>query len=163
MTKTELVTFKKKILWSWLPVGVMVFVIFALTLQSPSGTSRLSKWVQEFLLSLFDMGQAPVWVYNMHWVRSFAHIPLYFTLSLAFYVALRASVGNRSLVRTAMLAALFSSLVGLLDEFVKIFLPSREFDLVDWGIDVLASIIGAGAGAAVSCIFGKSRKATITC
>jgi VanZ family protein len=152
---------KKKILLSWLPVGVMLIVIFALTLQSPSGTSRLSQWVQDFLLSLFDEGQAPVWVYNMHWVRSFAHIPLYFTLSLAFYVAFRASAGNMSLIKTAMLAVLSSSLVGLFDEFIKIFLPMREFDFVDWGIDVLASVIGVGMGAAMTVLNRKRRKVIV--
>lgn len=160
MTETELMTFKKKILLSWLPVGVMLIVIFSLTFQSPSGTSRLSKWVQEFLLSLFEEGQAPAWLYSMHWVRSFAHIPLYFMLSLAFYVAFRASSGNMSGVKTVILAALSSSLVGLFDEFIKIFLPLREFDPVDWGLDVLASGMGAGAGLAAALLVRRFSNKT---
>ena len=150
----------KKTIWAWLPVGVMLTVIFSLTLQSPEGTSHLSKWVQEFLLNLFDKGAAPAWLYDMHWVRSYAHIPLYFALSLTVYLALRASFAEekpdfKGTMFLALLAAAVSSLVGLLDEFIKMFLPMREFDIVDLGIDVLASIVGAGVGAAVNYAFRR--------
>ena len=151
---------KKKMLLTWLPVGVMLIVIFSLTLQSPSGTSQLSRWVQDFLLSLFEKGKAPAWIYNMHWVRSYAHIPLYFALSLALYMACRASFvpkwpTMRETIGLALLAAAVSSLIGLLDEFIKIFLPMREFDVVDWGIDVLASVIGAGMGAGIDSLYRR--------
>ncbi len=145
----------KKTIWAWLPVGVMLTVIFSLTLQSPEGTSHLSKWVQDFLLSLFDEGAAPVWLYDMHWVRSYAHIPLYFALSLSVYMAFRASLPKDKWMRVAVFAFLLSSLVGLFDEFIKIFLPRREFDIVDLGIDVLASVVGAGVGAIASCVLRR--------
>jgi VanZ family protein len=125
---------------------LVLVIIFSLTLQSPAGTSELSKSVQDFLLSFFDEGQAPAWLYDMHWVRSYAHIPLYFALSLSLYMAFRASLLKDRLLRAAILAFLLSSLVGLFDEFIMIFLPMREFDAVDWGLDVLASFIGTGVG-----------------
>ena len=145
---------------AWLPVGVMLTVIFSLTLQSPEGTLHLSGWVQEFLLSLFDKGSAPAWLYDMHWVRSYAHIPLYFALSLTLYLALSASFAERKpafkmAMLLALLAAVISSLVGLFDEFIKMFLPMREFDIVDWGIDILASLVGAGAGAVAKHLYKK--------
>ena len=98
----------KKILRSWIPVGLVLIVIFSLTLQSPEGTIHLSKWVQDFLLSLFDEGAAPAWLYDMHWVRSYAHIPLYFALSLTLYAALSASLveGKPTFNRAAFLALL---------------------------------------------------------
>ena len=140
---------KKKAILNWVPVGLMLFVIFSLTFQSPAGTSELSKWFQEFLLGLFGEGNAPAWLYDMHWVRSYAHIPLYFALSLSLYMALRASLPEGRLVKAMVLAILFSSLVGLFDESIKEFLPMREFDIVDWGLDVAASVVGAGVGAVV--------------
>ena len=136
----------RKTIWAWLPVGVMLTVIFSLTLQSPEGTSHLSKWVQEFLLNLFDKGAAPAWLYDMHWVRSYAHIPLYFALSLTVYTSFRVSLSKESFVKVAVFAFLLSSLVGLFDEAIKMFLPMREFDIVDWGLDVAASVLGAGVG-----------------
>ncbi len=140
----------KGFLRSWIPAGLVLVLIFSLTLQSPEGTSRLSKWVQEFLLSLFGQGTAPAWLYDMHWVRSYAHIPLYFTLSLSVYAAFQASLPKEGLLKVAAFAFLLSSLVGLFDEFIKIFLPMREFDIVDLGIDVAASVVGAGVGAVVN-------------
>ena len=158
--KQEIKMKDKKTILAWLPVGVMLTVIFSLTLQSPEGTSHLSKWVQDFLLSLFDEGVAPAWLYDMHWVRSYAHIPLYFALALTVYLALSASFadGKPAFKRAALLAlpaAAVSSLVGLFDEFIKMFLPMREFDGVDLGIDVMASVVGAGVGAGIRALTSR--------
>ena len=136
------------LLWSWLPVTLVLLVILSLTLQSPSGTFHLSRWVQEVLLSLFGGGSAPRWVYDMRWLRSCAHLPLYFALAASLYCAWGATLepvrwGMGKLWLPFLLAAALSSLFGLLDECFKIFLPPRHFDLCDLGLDVVGSVAGA--------------------
>ena len=41
----------------------------------------------------------------------------------------------------AILAILFSSLIGIVDEVIQLFLPSRHFDLDDILFNVLASLM----------------------
>lgn len=52
----------------------------------------------------------------------------------------------------AFLASIaITALVGLLDEGVKIIIPGREFELIDFGLDVLAGIGGSTVGT-VGCL-----------
>lgn len=79
----------------------------------------------------------------MHWVRSYAHIPLYCALALTLYPAFKVTL-HRGIAWAGLLAISAGAAVGLLDETVKIFIPGREFDLVDWGLDIIAVVAGVG-------------------
>ena len=127
---------------AWGLAALVLLTIFALTLQTPSQTMAESSRVQEWLIEFFErMGHAPAWIYDMHEVRSRAHIPEYFALAAALFIALRSSAARPGVC--AALSFLISSLTGLLDETLKIFLPTREFDARDLLFDVIGSFAAA--------------------
>ncbi len=94
------------------------------------GSQRVFAFVQSIVLSVVD---AP-WARNMKMFRTILHAPLYFFLglSVAFYVRrFWKSVG-------------ICSLVAVMDETLKIFLPTREFGALDLLFDAVGFLIGIG-------------------
>ncbi len=125
----------------WCLAALVLICILLLTLQPPAETMAESSRVQEWLIKLFSGAGGPAWIYDMHEVRSRAHIPEYFALAAALALALWYSTARLRL--SAVLSLFLSSLAGFLDETLKIYLPTREFDLRDFGLDVLGSLAGA--------------------
>ena len=78
------------------------------------------------------------------------HLFEYGVVAFLIYEALteRASHGRRVPV-PALLAILATALVGSLDECIQWFLPSRVFDLVDIGFNVLAAVMAVAASVAL--------------
>ena len=142
---------------AWGLAALVLLTIFALTLQTPSQTMAESSRVQEWLIEFFErMGHAPAWIYDMHEVRSRAHIPEYFALAAALFLALRSSTARLRL--SAALSFIISSLTGLLDETLKIFLPTREFDGRDFLFDVLGSFAAAALMFTLVSLFKKEKR-----
>ena len=83
----------------------------------------------------------------MQLLRTFIHVFLYMPLGAALHYAFRHY--GQSLGKTAFAAQITASAFGLLDEAVKMFLPGREFDVIDWVCDVVG--IGAGILLAMLC------------
>ncbi len=109
----------------------MIVVVFALTFQSASGTVALSEAVRRWIKTLGIHS-------SFHTIRSNAHIVLYFALGLVLTLYGRE-------IGLSTIQILFTGCgVGFVDEFVKIFLPTREFDFVDllkdW-LGILSSIL----------------------
>ena len=79
-----------------------------------------------------------------------SHLIEYGVVAVFIYEALteRASQGRRVPV-PALLAVLATSLVGVLDECIQAFLPSRVFDPVDILFNVLAAVMAVVASAAL--------------
>ncbi|MBQ3458262.1 MAG: VanZ family protein, partial [Synergistaceae bacterium] len=69
-----------------------------------------------------------------------AHVFLYLPLSAALFHAF--SFYGNSLGKSAFLAFLTAAAFGLADEAIKMFLPSREFDFVDWILDIAGILLG---------------------
>ena len=71
-----------------------------------------------------------------------SHLFEYGVVAVFIYEALteRASQGRR-VPRPALLAVAATALVGVLDEFIQMFLPSRVFDPIDMSFNVLAGLI----------------------
>ena len=92
--------------------------IFLLTFQDAAGTVRLSEglrlWLERFGLKS-----------DFHSIRSNAHLVLYFLFGIVLCLFGR-ECGWRWWV---ILAA--GCCVGLIDEGIKVLLPTREFDFVD--------------------------------
>ena len=70
------------------------------------------------------------------------HLFEYSIVATLIYEALKERDSQGHPVRApAVLAILISSLVGVLDEFIQMFLPSRVFDPIDMGFNTLASFM----------------------
>lgn len=79
------------------------------------------------------------------------HLFEYSVVATLIYEALKERVSHGRIVRApALLAILISSLVGVVDEFIQIFLPSRVFDPIDIGFNALASLMAVIANLALT-------------
>ena len=107
-----------------LSIGVILY----LTFQPQVQTSALSHPVYLWFKSHGFSG-------TEHELRSWAHIPEYFLIGCTFAYFGRA----RNWKWLPILCA--GSLFGLIDECVKIWLPTREFDLGDWVKDIIGVLL----------------------
>ncbi len=88
---------------------------------------------------------------RMAFAEERTHLIEYGVVAVFIYEALteRASQGRRVRV-PAVLAVLVTSLVGLLDESIQIFVPTRLFDYRDVLFNVLAAVMAIAASAALA-------------
>lgn len=97
---------------------IMIAGILYLTFQSPEQTTRLSE-------------SARIWLKNHGWemtpkqIRSCVHIPMFFLLGLAVFIF------GHMMKWKWYVSLLMAISIGLLDEGIKVFLPTREFDFRD--------------------------------
>lgn len=107
----------KKIVYGILLAAVLITILL-LTLQSPQGTVRLSEglrlWLERFGIHS-----------DFHSIRSNAHLVLYFIFGLIL------SLFGRECGWNWWVILLVGVGVGLVDEGIKVLLPTREFDVVD--------------------------------
>ena len=98
--------------------------IFYLTFQSSSQTVELSEGFRKWLM---DHGVTITSPYY----RSWAHLPMYFVLgfSLCLWDGWKT-------------ALLIGPVIGTIDETIKIFLPTRHFDLFDLCLDFIGIALG---------------------
>ena len=146
---------RKKSLLPFTFLIISTALIFFLTFQSKLDTEAVSGKFQGMLMSFFENGYIPEWVNNMIFLRAFAHFPLYFFLSVCAFTSFY--LYGMTLGRSLAISLVLSSCIGLLDETVKIFIPGREFDIVDWVIDIAGIISGGITSAIVTKIFGRWR------
>lgn len=108
-----------------------------LTLQSQEGTVRLSEgvrhWVEQF-------GHNS----DFHTFRSNAHIIIFFVLGVVLGL-----FGKQAKWKSWQII-IIGCCIGLLDEGLKIFLPTREFDLIDLFKDCIGIIAATGLLAVLS-------------
>lgn len=131
---------KKKTVYGILLVIVLVSILL-LTLQDPEGTVRLSETIR---LQLEKIGFQS----DFHSFRSNAHLPVYFFLGIVLGL-----FGRVCGWRWWIVAALGCGF-GLLDEGIKVLLPTREFDIVD----LVKDWIGICLGTAAVWMLTKGRK-----
>ena len=114
-----------------IPVLIYVFCIIFLTTQSREDTLRLSGTFREYFKSIVPDSTSR-WTYDMHWFRTLMHLPLYFLLGCVTNLAIH------DLPKSAVICLLIS----LADETMKIFLPTREFGIIDLCCDIIGFMIG---------------------
>ncbi len=116
-----------------LPIAIMLIVIAVLTTQSPSETISTSRELQDLCKEIIPNASGR-WTTDMHWFRSLLHLPLYFMLGIiaAFsFHKVWVSLG-------------ICSFIALADETLKIFLPTREFEVRDIIFDAIGFLVGIG-------------------
>ena len=106
---------------------VIIFMVF-LTLQNPEGTVKLSEdlrlWFEQF-----------GYISDFHSFRSNAHLVVYFVFGTALSL-LCIEIGIKWW-KTIIIGCAF----GLIEELIKIILPTREFDIYDFIRDCIGVII----------------------
>ncbi len=114
---------RKKLVWGGL-TAIIICGIFALTFQSSEGTMMLSESTRKLLatMGLKMSGQS---------LRSNVHIIMYLLLGAALVLF------GRSVRWKPWMTILIGCAIGLMDESVKVFLPGREFDIIDLMKDYL--------------------------
>ncbi len=100
-------------------LALVILCVFLLTLQSPAGTGKLSETVKQWLECIGISCDS-------HTLRSNAHLAEYFVLGIALTLFCRELGWKNTQVIIAGCG------IGLLDECLKILLPTREFSWVDW-------------------------------
>ena len=117
--------------------------ILLLTLQSSEGTMRLSEglrhWLEQFGIKM-----------TSHGIRSNAHLVLYLLFGLILCLF------GQECGWSWWVILLVGAGVGLIDESIKVLLPTREFDVIDLAKDW----IGVGAAMAVIRIAAGNRRRT---
>ncbi len=121
---------KKKIATIIMILAVSMILFF--TFQDAEGTTRLSESVRQWL------GNHGIEL-EPHALRSNVHILEYFLLGIAG-LAFGESRGWKVLT-----SAILCCGIGLMDEVIKIWIPTREFDVVD----LIKDWIGIGIAAAI--------------
>lgn len=121
-------------------VLVVIAGIIYLTLQSPEDTGALTKTTQQYLSSFgINVGLKPL--------RHYIHYLLYFILGIA--------VCNLCVIKNWKLriGVLLGCGIGILDECLKIWLPTREFD----AFDLLRDFVGVVIAALLTMLIRKKR------
>ncbi len=133
---------RKKIVFGILTVLAVVGIML-LTFQGPEDTMKLSEGARGFLARLGFLVES-------HALRSNIHLLEYFIAGLVF------TLFNEAMGWKRWLPVLLGCAFGLMDELIKIPLPTREFDAVDlvkdWiGVSVAFALVQL-------CIFLRGRR-----
>ena len=141
--------------WSWFFVIVWMFVIFYLSHQPASESSRLSLSVADWLLSVISVILPDgLFVFEpFHfYIRKAAHFIAYFILGVLALRAFRVS-GARGW-KSVVCAFALSFVYAISDEFHQLFVPGRGAQVRDVLIDGLGALVGI----LLSIGFGKMKK-----
>lgn len=114
---------KKQIILGILLAVVAASVLF-FTFQGPHETVSLSEHVREWAIKIGYKG-------DMLQFRSDIHLVEYFIVGIV------SSLFCLAMGWRIWAAAIIGCSFGLIDEIIKIFLPTREFDLIDLGKDFI--------------------------
>ncbi len=87
--------------------------------------------LQDVFMSVFKNASG-TWSVDLHWFRTLLHVPLYFALGMMAYFTFP----------RFWLSSMICTIVALADETLKIFLPTREFEVRDLGFDIIGFLLG---------------------
>ena len=124
---------KSKLLLYWLPVVIMMAVIFAFSHQSAEGSQNLS---DSLLTNIFNVTDITIIISLVF--RKFAHISEYTLLSFLSANAFRNS-GERLWAISSVILTLFYACT---DEVHQRFIPGRTGRTYDVFIDLSGAVIG---------------------
>ena len=129
-----------EIILSYAPAMLILLAIIFLTLQPHPDSGEFSRKFQTIVISFLGRDNTPAWILNMSVLRALAHVPMYFALGLAVFSAMLFQKINW--FRAFLITLLICATLGLADEALKLFLPGREFDVIDWSFDIIGSLAG---------------------
>ncbi len=108
---------------------IILMINICLTFQSQNGTVKLSEgvrlWLEHFGIYT-----------DFHSFRSNAHLVMFFFIGIAL------TLFGKTCNWKWWVILLIGCLIGLIDESIKIYLPTREFDVIDLMKDCIGIILG---------------------
>ena len=125
---------------SFMPVVLCMAVILLMTFQPVQANWALSEKFQHILIAFFGHGNVPAWFYDINMLRTLIHIFMYIPIGMSVYYALMCH--SVPVGKAAFAALVIASALGLVEEAIKMFLPAKEFDIIDWIFDVVGISVG---------------------
>jgi len=144
---------KYKSILVWMSVSLLILIIFLLSSQNANDSTRLSKWVLEWIIkhtslkNVIQMTQTNI--------RNFAHFFEYMVLGVLVFAGFRLVGLRRRYV--FLFTILFCILVSVADEIFQSFISGRATELED----LIKDNLGSFSGCFLS-LLGSGVKALIT-
>lgn len=161
---------KKFLKWlTWVPPILFMIVIFLFSASDATESSSLSGGVSEKVVNWVDEAFALHWDtdYKMslcerieYPIRKLAHMSEYAALAILFYIAFM--VNGRMSRRRAFVVILCCFLYACTDELHQRFVPGRDGNLLDIGIDTFGASIGTLFAIIIIKIINRIKKMTLS-
>ncbi len=119
----------------FIPVVIVVGLILFLTMQSIQGTVFLSESFRDWLIGFcdrFGFDEAGKWLDSPMIIRRIGHVIEYFVLGIAAAISLKRK----------RYALLFCLCISVADQIIKIYVPGRHFDWMDYPFDAMGYVCG---------------------
>lgn len=170
----------------WLCVLVVLIAIFAtLFIGQPLAKTFVNQDLQAafFLLGMFFVGVAIIThglitkpskveiaillgfaaVYIMLYLRlgiaERSHLIEYSVLAICLHKAITERIDyGKQMVKAALIALLVAVIIGVIDEYIQIFIPNRVFDPIDILFNTCAALVAIGASLLLSLVKHKLVK-----
>ena len=123
----------------WALTALWFGIVFFLSSQTGEQTSSLSQRLALFLGRLFDISESGLPMFHSN-LRTAAHVIVYFILSMLAYASVRLSF-PKARFSWAYVAAI-CSLLAVLDEVRKAYIPGRHCSYPEAGLNILGVIAG---------------------
>ena len=132
----------------WLAIFLVLIVIIGYGLKTKPGIYELLVWT--------GLAAAYLLVFlRMNSPEERSHMIEYSILAIFILEALRERAGpNKKAVSIALRAVLITALIGIVDELLQLFIPSRVFDPVDIGFNTLAACFAVGGSSLLQWLRG---------
>lgn len=131
-----------RFLWAWLPVFVVMALIFYFSHQQGTASSKLSSSITTIV---FDICRIlfPFWMIDFHLlhsvIRKSAHFTIYFILGVTL---IRACTFYFPPIKRSIYAFLIACFYAITDEVHQLFVPGRSGEIGDVLIDSIGACLG---------------------
>ena len=119
----------------FIPVVIVAVIILLLTLQNIEGTVTLSEGFRTWIVSVcgrFGWDTLAGWIDSPVTVRRLGHVIEFFVLGVAAAIS----------VRKKRFALLLCICISVADQVIKIYVPGRHFDRMDFPFDAVGYVSG---------------------
>ena len=123
---------KKKIIY-WLPVIIIMFIIFSLSKDGSTASDYKSNGIADIILKSFNINNLDPFYLNIL-IRKLAHFIIYYILGFFVINALYKTT-NLSIFNIFILALLICIMYACSDELHQLFVPGRSGEVKDIIID----------------------------
>ncbi len=132
----------------WTASFLWMILIYSLSSQNGAETASLSSGIATITTEIVYENPEPLQYDAMHTtIRSLAHVGLFFILGILVHSANLVTIKRNILAGASSLGILV--IFGYLDEWHKLFIEGRHFDLGEVGINVLSGVSGIAVVAVV--------------
>lgn len=132
-------------------VFLVAFVLTLISLGALAWDAKIGKIEIGLVLGILAVFVFAAVRMNLPEERS--HLIEYAVVSALFFEALISRQQTKNIIKTAIIAVLIASSVGLLDELIQIYVPGRVFDIRD----ILFNVGAAIGGAALVSVIARAR------